>query len=415
MSLHVCQASPETCRDLVDRVLRSASFQRAERQRDFLTHICERTLGGHAGEVTETEIGHFVFGRPLDYNSGDDNIVRVAARQLRAKLREYFDTEGRDEPLTIEIPKGSYVPVFTPQQAAAEEKPAPVADQRPSRLPWVLAAVLAAVCAGLAWDNLHLREKTGSLSAAPNPVSVLLFNSAGRVNVVLADNALAAYQGFLGQVVTLEDYAVRKYPPLPPDLSWPGAEGFFSGFLQSQLTSLADAAIVAKVAESAGEHRTRIRVRHARDILARDFQIDNHIIIGGIRANPWASLFENSLNFRYQINRQDGRGEIANLHPQPAELPLYTNRLGINRTGSAYARVALVPNLAHNGKILLIAGVTAPSTESAGDFMLDPDSIPSILKALKIRDLGQASRFELLFETTILEGVTRQIRLIAVR
>src|ERR1019366_3684178 len=97
-------------------------------------------------------------------------------------------------------------------------------------------------------------EKTGSLSAAPNPVSVLLFNSAGRVNVVLADNALAAYQGFLGQVVTLEDYAVRKSPPLPPDLSWPGAEGFFSGFLQSQLTSLADAAIVAKVAESAGEH-----------------------------------------------------------------------------------------------------------------------------------------------------------------
>ena len=40
--------------------------------------------------------------------------MRGAARQLRLKLKEYFDDEGRTESLVIDIPKGGYVPVSLP-------------------------------------------------------------------------------------------------------------------------------------------------------------------------------------------------------------------------------------------------------------------------------------------------------------
>ena len=52
-----------------------------------------------------------MFGRSPGYDTAQDNLVRVQASQLRKKLQQYFAAEGRDEPVVIEIPKGSYVPI----------------------------------------------------------------------------------------------------------------------------------------------------------------------------------------------------------------------------------------------------------------------------------------------------------------
>jgi len=56
-----------------------------------------------------------VLGRPPDYDTSHDTLVRVLVSQLRKKLHEHFATDGRDEPVIVEIPKGSYVPVFRPR------------------------------------------------------------------------------------------------------------------------------------------------------------------------------------------------------------------------------------------------------------------------------------------------------------
>jgi hypothetical protein len=366
----------------------------------------------HPGELGEQQIGIRVFGRPETYNRADDNIVRASARQLRVKLKEYFETEGREEPLIVEIPKGTYVPVFVARPAKPEENPPEASTAHNLFLGAVLVAALVA-CTWLGWDNWQLRKRA-TAAAAPDPVSEILFKSGSRLNLVVADGALLAYQRALGHVFSLEDYTGENYlsarSGLPKQTS-----AFFSGFLRTRTSSLADVVIVAKVAESAGRHHSRVRVRHAREVLSRDFQADNFIIIGGVRANPWAGLFESGLNFRFQINPKDGRGEIVNLKPRPGELPLYTNRLGVGRSGTVYARVALVPNLAHNGSVLLIAGVTAPGTEAAGDFMVDPNSLPILERALHVSNLVDESQFEVVLEASVLEGAPRQIRLIAVR
>src|SRR5436189_2089778 len=97
---------------LIQRIITSAAFQRSQRLRSFLLHVGEHALL-HPGEaISEHQIGCAVFERAADYSPSEDNIVRVHARQLRTRLEEYFAGPGVSESLLLEIPKGSYIPVF---------------------------------------------------------------------------------------------------------------------------------------------------------------------------------------------------------------------------------------------------------------------------------------------------------------
>src|ERR1700733_14667084 len=100
----------QQCRALVQRIIASEPFQRTSRLRDFLLYVVDRKLADSPGEVTETIVGHRVFGRSPTYNTGEDSIVRTEARVLRQRLERYFSTEGADEPIVLDIPKGSYLP-----------------------------------------------------------------------------------------------------------------------------------------------------------------------------------------------------------------------------------------------------------------------------------------------------------------
>ena len=97
---------------LVQRIISSPPFQKSTRLRDLLQFITEQTIHGKAHELTEQHIGNALFHKPSDYSPLEDSSVRVHARQLRLKLHEYFNEDGRNETLILEIPKGSYAPVF---------------------------------------------------------------------------------------------------------------------------------------------------------------------------------------------------------------------------------------------------------------------------------------------------------------
>jgi hypothetical protein len=74
--------------------------------------MAERTIHGQLQDLSEHRIGCTVFGKPQDYSVVEDSSVRVHVRQLRLKLHEYFDGEGRDETCIVEIPKGAYTAHF---------------------------------------------------------------------------------------------------------------------------------------------------------------------------------------------------------------------------------------------------------------------------------------------------------------
>jgi hypothetical protein len=101
-------------RAALEQVLHSATFVRASQVKNFLRYICEMELAGRAGALHEYLIGVEALGRPTAYSTDDDSSVRRRAFALRQKLEEVYAKELTDAPIRIDVPKGSYVPRFTP-------------------------------------------------------------------------------------------------------------------------------------------------------------------------------------------------------------------------------------------------------------------------------------------------------------
>ncbi len=104
-------------------MLASPQFAEARRMQRFLEYVVRQTLEGAAADIKEYAIGVEVFDRPDDYDPRIDSIVRVEARRLRRKLREYYAGPGKHDDLVISLPEGSYVPSFSGPGAAQVTTP----------------------------------------------------------------------------------------------------------------------------------------------------------------------------------------------------------------------------------------------------------------------------------------------------
>ncbi|MEZ5535198.1 MAG: hypothetical protein R3F02_06190 [Thiolinea sp.] len=96
----------------LNRVLSSRCFRSRKRLCKFLSYIVEETLQGRRGGINQYSIAINAFGKAADFDAGDNPLVRVQAGRLRTRLQEYYDTEGRFNPIQIDVPSGSYCPVF---------------------------------------------------------------------------------------------------------------------------------------------------------------------------------------------------------------------------------------------------------------------------------------------------------------
>lgn len=113
-----------------------------------------------------------VFGRPVDYDTSQDTLVRVQASQLRKKLQQYFEEEGREETLIVDLPKGSYALVFREGRGSGAEVPvAAVVEARAGR-PWWVVGVVAGLVVLSGWltvQNVGLRRRA-EFGATARPV-----------------------------------------------------------------------------------------------------------------------------------------------------------------------------------------------------------------------------------------------------
>ena len=135
--------SAEEIQAQLGKILESGLFIRSERLRRFLRVAVDRALAGETEGLKEYSLGRDVFDRDEGYDPRIDSIVRVEATRLRKKLSEYYLSPGSNDPVLIEFPRGSYVPVFTHRlpavpQAASEPQPSgPLNPRTVAVLPFV--------------------------------------------------------------------------------------------------------------------------------------------------------------------------------------------------------------------------------------------------------------------------------------
>jgi hypothetical protein len=121
--------SGEAIRAQVDRILASPGFIHSDRMARFLRYTIEQTIQGHADSLKESVLGMEVFDRAASFDPRTDTIVRVEARRLRSKLKEYYEAHGQHDAVLIEFPKGTYVPIFLTGDGAGNGKLTPSRSQ----------------------------------------------------------------------------------------------------------------------------------------------------------------------------------------------------------------------------------------------------------------------------------------------
>ncbi len=425
---------PEQCWALLERVAGSAQLKRATRLKELLFYVGRRSLKEGCGQIHEQEIGLKVFGRKASYDTSFDNIVRTNVSDLRKRIEAYFNSEGIHEGVIMDIPRGSYVPVFRHRQAEAQmdlEAPAngsvTGAAQEPAGVPTALegaperqrfmvaamiaegaiALLLAAGCVMLWMENRALNRSFYSWQSKPSVAAFWteFLGSSPDTDVVMPDTSFAMLQSIGKKRYSFNEYLNRNFtsalqdPSLSPDtrvaLGLIAARnlGTQSGFKLTQRILALD---------PLGK---RIHPYYSRDYMPALLKSDNVILLGARIANPWDELFESRMNFTADTENSVTR--ITNRAPAAGEKQTYY------RTDSVgYCTVAYLPNPSGGGEVLLMEGTSAEATEAAGDFVLSEEQLSNFRNRLHVTRFPY---FEALLKISAVRGTPLTVTIEAYR
>ena len=426
----------EACWEVLQRVVGSPQLRRAARMREFLQFVGQRTLKDGVEQVQEQEIGSEVFGRMAGYDTSVDNIVRVNATDLRKRIEDYFTSDGLDEPLVFEIPRGSYKPVFRyrhPQveeavaalpvvvEASAIEEPVARRGAVEGRgwLAWawggtaVLASVLGIGCAALWLQNQELQKPHYASRDTPALASFWGAFLGTKINtdLILADTSFALIEDITQRPIPLDAYLDHSY----------------MNAIQSTALSAdrrADLQVIAnRTSGSLGDFRVaqrvialdptakNLHVYYARDYTPPLLKQDNLILVGGPKSNPWQGLLKEQQNFSIGVNLEKNFSYVANRSPAKGEQAMYVVPVGSMAT-VGYSVVTFLPNPDHTGKALSIAGVDGQATDAAGEWLTSEESLANFKRLLKVDTLPY---FEVVLRTTHLNSTPMSAEVVAYR
>jgi len=415
------ETQPDPRVQLIERIISTSPFQKSQRFRALLRYLTDRSINGTPADFTETKIGIRVFERPADYSTVEDSTVRVHVRQLRLKLHEYFDSDGRDEPLIVEIPKGGFVPVFRPASQRASDHPQP-AVAAPAPPVWRtvailaiggLAIVLTIVCAALVY-RLHALQSADAVEWPFNAV----FTPQRVTPIVVGDANLGIVDMLKGRQTSLPEYLMDTSPTV--SIPGPDPTGHIEKLMRyiktSDLTSYADAFVVSTLASLATEQKSRVEIRPAREMNLRDFEEGNFVLLGSSASDPWVSLYEGRLNFQLALDAATQRTVWLNKHPQPGEQASYMGLTSTGSSGEEFADISLSPTQNGQGKVLIIQGMQQEGTEAAGRFLADAAARANLKKLLRNAGAsGDSPYFEVLLKTSTVAGAPTVPTVVAVR
>ena len=173
------QSDQKAVRQALERILKSGPFGQSQRRQRFLEYIVNETLAGRSDRLKGYTIAREVLDRPEEFDPNLDPIVRMEAARLRDRLREYYEGDGRDDPIRIELPKGTYTPQIEFRQPSASDHPSDgPPGSRGSTLP-LAASVLAVLLVLLAGFSAWWWWTPSALLAEKASIAVLPFENIG--------------------------------------------------------------------------------------------------------------------------------------------------------------------------------------------------------------------------------------------
>jgi hypothetical protein len=424
----------------LNEITQGPAFKGSPRSAQFLEYILRLSATGKIADLKERTIGVELFRRSPAYDTGEDAIVRVTASDVRKRLVQHYSGPGNASEFRINLPSGGYIPelVRIPKTETGDLAHQILLPENPVEVPvslpappedqeygtpfgwkyWILPALgFIALTVGLAFFimNYPVRaipqgKQVKGAGAAP---WTTLFDGSRLVLIVASDPNIEEIQRIAHSSLSLSDYANQSYlPPGASSLS-PSEIGFMTEILRGNKISVFDGSIIANLASlAAGENR--LSVKAARNIRIKDLQTDENLVfLGSPRSNPWTSMFDPVLDFRFAFDDQTQREFVRNVHPAKGESNEYIPTAGGFGTGESYAIIGVFHNPGYGGRVLIIAGASGEGTQAAGDLVADPARWAGILRSCHIAQDASRQSLQLLLHLETMTGSPGTVNTVA--
>lgn len=376
----------------VGKVTASRAFRSSSSLPRLLDYYAERAREEPGEAIKEFRVATEALGRGEDFDSRIDSVVRVTTARLRAKLDEYYEKEGRNDPVRLVIPKGGYrleAVAVDEEKAAAHEPPSKSAGSAgPAVQPWLAVTVVLAAFVG-GYMSGH-GSSTPRREAAPEltrlwtgiasnekPIQIVYSNvphAPGQDAAVLGANADTPapddWHTGIGEVE-----AIHRLTGVTSRLGIP---------LQLKRAGLADWDEVIQV---------------------------NVVYLGGPAANPQVAELAANANFVLERNEEDAY-VISNRAPREGEQDVYSSTYPLDHD---YGLVRLAQGFRDDQWVLVLAGLTTFGTAAAAEMVCEPEQLREVWRSLGAVASDELGAFECVVEVDVRDNVALESRPIACR
>jgi len=415
---HTIALGREHCFQQIEKLIISHSLRGSESLCKLLRYLAEHSLDHPGVALKEYQIATEVLGRPAGFDPQSDSTVRVQAGRLRVKLAEYYAQEGPDDPIVVELPKGSYALTFhvRPTRPGAHTLPTavpvePVRDKKEdgnwTRSSGVAVLVLIPLLAiSLVTTALLLTQRTHSQSAVGQPIPAAYqifwnrFVTGPQQPWVIFSNG-----SFVGRPET----GMRYFNPASDARSF--VLDHYTGVGEVLAIHQLDRIFFSVFNRSVGVKRGAL-------FSLDDAKNNDLIFVGSPSENLTLLDIPGTKEFVFQrLDSGPRKGDLAvvNVHPQQDEPKMFLATPANQATTEDYAVIGLLPGLDPARSILILAGNSTFGTQAAVEYVCREHSVEELLRRLNVSKASELKPFEALLHVKIAHGVPVMTDLIAVR
>jgi hypothetical protein len=415
---HTIALGRQHCFQQIEKLIISHSLRGSESLCKLLRYLAEHSLDHPGVALKEYQIATEVLGRPAGFDPQSDSTVRVQAGRLRVKLAEYYAQEGPDDPIVVDLPKGSYALTFhvRPPRPGVQALPSPgpaeaAVDKKEvgnwTRSSGVAVLVLIPLLAiSLVTTAVLLTQRTHpvTLAGQPIPSSYQIF-----WNRFVAGPQQPWVIFSNGSFVGRPETGMRYFNPASDARSF--VLDHYTGVGEVLAIHQLDRIFFAVFNHSVGVKRGAL-------FSLDDAKNNDLIFVGSPSENLTLLDIPGTKEFVFQrLDSGPRKGDLAviNVHPQQDEPKMFLATPANQATTEDYAVIGLLPGLDPSRSILILAGNSTFGTQAAVEYVCREDSVKELLQRLNVSKASELKPFEALLHVKIAHGVPVMTDLIAVR
>ena len=407
-SLHLAQ---------IEKIENSHTLHSSESLRKLFRYLAEHSLEHPGTALKEYQIATEVFGRPVDFDPQFDSAIRVQAGRLRQKLVEYYASEGMEDLVQVEMPKGAYLLAFHPRTPDGA---------RPS----------THNAHDLALDDSHLQRPSRLWPIAVAALSLLLLGTVALIVAMAADRKKSVAVESLNRTPAGLASFWKPFVSGPEEPWVIFSNGAFVGrpetgmryynaardshpqVILDHYTGVGEVLAVHDLDRVFNLLHREIRVKRGSLFSLDDAKNNDLIFVGSPAENLTLRDIPGTREFVFQrLSSGDRQGDLAitNVHPKAAESPYFLGSPATSPLTEDYAVIALVRGMDPARSVLILAGTTTIGTQAAVEFVSDENLLNQLLQQPKVTAAGGVKPFEAVLHVKVTRGVPVETSIAALR